>query len=97
MSVRHILGAGYRSHTDPLFASNKILKIKDLVKYMLLTIAHKAFYASCPLPPLTVMNLFCISEPPNTNYAGDAGSIPVGAHTLFAIEVLWLQPVTLHC
>ena len=24
MCVRHISGAGYRSHTDPLFASNKI-------------------------------------------------------------------------
>ena len=66
MCVCHILGAGYRSHTDPPFASNKILKIKDLVKYKLLTIAHQAFYASCPFPT-PVMNLFCISEPPNRN------------------------------
>ena len=51
MCVRHISGAGYRSHTDPLFASNKILKIEDLVKYKLLTLAHQAFYASRPLPP----------------------------------------------
>ena len=65
MCVRHISGAGYRSHTDPLFASNKILKIEDLVKYKLLTLAHQAFYASHPLPPLS--NLFCISEPPNRN------------------------------
>ena len=64
--VRHISGAGYMSRTDPLFASNKILKIEDLVKYWLLTIGHQSFYASCPLPP--VSNLFCISEPPNRNY-----------------------------
>ena len=51
MCVRHISGAGYRSHTDPLFASNKILKIEDLVKYKLLTLAHQAFYTSRPLPP----------------------------------------------
>ena len=51
MCVRHISGAGYRSHTDPLFASNKILKIEDLVKYKLLTLAHQVFYASRPLPP----------------------------------------------
>ena len=51
MCVRHISGAGYRSHTDPLFASNKILKIEDLVKYKLLTLTHQAFYASHPLPP----------------------------------------------
>ena len=69
MCVRHILGAGYRSHTDPLFASNKILKIDDLVKYWLNAIAHQAFYTSCPLPlPSPVMNLFCISEPPNRTY-----------------------------
>ena len=49
--LHHISGAGYRSHTDPLFASNKILKIEDLVKYKLLTLAHQAFYASRPLPP----------------------------------------------
>ena len=66
MCVRHISGAGYRSHTDPLFASNKILKIEDLVKYKLLTLAHQAFYASRPLPP-PLSNLFCISEPPNRN------------------------------
>ena len=48
MCVRHISGAGYRSHTYPLFASNKILKIEDLVKYKFLTLA---FYASRPLPP----------------------------------------------
>ena len=66
MCVRHISGAGYRSHTDPLFASNKILKIEDLVKYKLLTLAHQAFYASRPLPP-PLANLFCISEPPNRN------------------------------
>ena len=66
MCVCHISGAGYRSHTDPLFASNKILKIEDLVKYKLLTLAHQAFYASCPLPP-PLSNLFCISEPPNRN------------------------------
>ena len=65
MCVRHISGAGNRSHTDPLFASNKILKIEDLVKYKLLTLAHQVFYASHPLPPL--MNLFCISELPNIN------------------------------
>ena len=52
MCVRHISGAGYRSHTDPLFASNKILKIEDLVKYKLLTLAHQAFYASRPLLPI---------------------------------------------
>ena len=65
MCVCHISGAGYRSHTYPLFASNKILKIEDLVKYKLLTLAHQAFYASRPLPPLS--NLFCISELPNRN------------------------------
>ena len=63
MCVHHISGAGYRSHIDPLFASNKILKIEDLVKYKLLTLAHQVFYASRPLPPLS--NLFCISELPN--------------------------------
>ena len=57
----------YRSHTDPLFARNKIKILKDLVKYRLLTIAHQALYASCPSPP-PVLNLFCISEPPNKNY-----------------------------
>ena len=41
------------------------MKIEDLVKYKLLTLAHQAFYASRPLPPLS--NLFCISEPPNKN------------------------------
>ena len=61
MCVSHISGAVYRSHTDPLFASNKILKIEDLVKYKLLTLTHQAFYASPP------SNLFCISEPPNIN------------------------------
>ena len=66
MCVCHISGAGYRAHTDPLFASNKILKIQDLVKYKLLTLAHQAFYASRPLPT-PLMNLFCISEPPNIN------------------------------
>ena len=66
MCVRHISGAGYRSHTDPLFACNKILKIEDLVKYRLLTLMHQAYYASCPSPP--VSKLFCISEPPNRNY-----------------------------
>ena len=50
MCVRHILGAGYRSHSDPLFASNKILKITDLVKYKLLTLVHQTFYASHPPP-----------------------------------------------
>ena len=48
------------------FASNKILNIKVLVNYCLLTIANKAVYDSCPLPT-PVMNLFCISEPPNIN------------------------------
>ena len=52
MFVRHISGAGYRSHTDSLFASNNIKKIMDLVKYKLLTLAHQAYYASRPLPPL---------------------------------------------
>ena len=66
MCVRHISGAGYRAHTDPLFASNKILKIEDLVKYKLLTLAHQAFYASRPLPP-PLANLFCLSELPNRN------------------------------
>ena len=51
MCVCHISGACYMSHTDPLFASNKILKIEDLVKYKLQTLAHQAFYASRPLPP----------------------------------------------
>ena len=66
MCVHHISGAGYRSHTDPIFASNKILKIMDLVKYKLLTLAHQAFYASHPLS-CPLMNLFCISELPNIN------------------------------
>ena len=69
MCVRHISGAGYRAHTDPLFASNKILKIEDLVKYKLLTLTHQAFYASRPLPPPPppLSNLFSISELPNRN------------------------------
>ena len=66
MCVPPHFGAGYRSHTDPFFASNKILKIEDLVKYKLLTLAHQAFYASRPLPP-PLTKLFCVSELPNKN------------------------------
>ena len=51
MCVCHIWGAGYRSHTDSLFASNKIKKIMDLVKYKLLTLVHQAYYASRAPPP----------------------------------------------
>ena len=47
MCVKHISGAGYRSHTDPLFASKKILKIEDLVKlsqHFMASITHQLGY-----------------------------------------------------
>ena len=59
MCVRHISGAGYRSHTDPLFASNKILKIEDLIKYKLLTLAQQAFLRlPPPSPPCLICSAF---------------------------------------
>ena len=76
---------------DPLFASNKILKIEDLVKYKLLTLAHQAFYASRPLPP-PLSNLFCISEPPNRNLhfkLSQHGSIFGIDYPMVRIPKLW--------
>ena len=87
----HIVGAGYRSHTDPLFASNNILNIEDLVKYCLLTIAHQTFYASSPLPT-PVMNLFCISEPPSRNKRfkfSNHGSLYGSIYSSVRVPKLW--------
>ena len=46
--------------------ATRFKKIMDLVKYKLLTLAHQVYV--CFLPPSPpMMNLFCISEPPNRN------------------------------
>ena len=58
MCVRHISGAGYRAHTDPHFASNKILKIDPRAQSVL---------RFPPPPPPPLSNLFSILELPNRN------------------------------
>ena len=90
MYVCHISGAGYRSHTDPLFGSNKILKSEDLVKYRFTDPRTPSILCFPPPPPC--VNLFCISEPPNINYLfkfSELGSLYGIDYPAVRIPKLW--------
>ena len=48
-SIRAVSGAGYISHTEPLFKFYDILKVSDIYKYKLLTLYYNAKKSNIPM------------------------------------------------
>ena len=61
-AIRVIDGQHRLAHSDPIFKSLEILKVKDIAKQQLLTVMHKKFIGGLPTE---IDALFTLSDPPS--------------------------------
>ena len=78
-AIRHIMKVGYRDHTSNLFSSLNLVKLSDLIKINLATLAYRALHNNLPS---TLNKVFSTNNNIHRHYTRQSGNIHcVPCHT----------------